>query len=81
MMRTSYNAVDWLDCSPMDEFQKDFFLYRQQEWDKYRSDHANIMQGDLADASYFDFISFADEFSSGLGFEGKDHQQRKQHNL
>ena len=59
MMRTSYNAVDWLDCSPMDEFQKDFFLYRQQEWDKYRSNHANIMQGDLADASYFDFISFA----------------------
>ena len=59
LMRTSYNAVDWLDVVPMDEFQKDFFTYRQDNWDSYRTQHSNIMQGDLADPTYFDYISFA----------------------
>jgi hypothetical protein len=45
LMRLSYAVVDDLDFVPMDEFQKDFFLFRQDEW-----------EGDLADPLYFDFI-------------------------
>lgn len=59
LMRNSYNAIDWLDFVAMDEFQKAFFLYRQDEWEDYKGQHPNIMQGDLADANYFDFISLA----------------------
>ena len=59
LMRNSYNSADDLDFVPMNEFQKQFFLFRQREWDDYRIEHSNIMQGDLGDASYFDFISFA----------------------
>jgi hypothetical protein len=29
LMRASYNALDDLDCVPMDQFQRDFFLIRQ----------------------------------------------------
>jgi hypothetical protein len=29
LMRSSYNALDDLDCVPMDQFQRDFFLIRQ----------------------------------------------------
>lgn len=59
LMRSSYNAVDELDFVAMDEFQKAFFLFRQSEWEDYKNRHSNLMQGDLADANYFDFISFA----------------------
>ena len=31
LMRSSYNALDELDCVPMDQFQRDFFLVRQGE--------------------------------------------------
>lgn len=58
LMRNSYNTVDDLDFVAMDEFQKDFFLFRQNEWDDYRGYHPNVMQGDLSDPVYFDFISF-----------------------
>lgn len=57
LMRTSYQVADELDFMPMDEFQKDFFLLRQREWDVYR-EQLPVTQGDLTDASYFDFISF-----------------------
>ena len=59
LMRSSYANVDLLDFIAMDEFQKSFFLFRQSEWETYRQDHPNVMQGDLADPVYFDFISFA----------------------
>eukprot|EP01041_Mallomonas_annulata_P011073 gene11073-23145_t len=59
LMRSSYNALDELDIAPMDDFQKTFFLFRQSEWEDYRDHHPNIIQGDLADSFYFDFISFA----------------------
>jgi hypothetical protein len=29
LMRASYNVLDELDCVPMDQFQRDFFLIRQ----------------------------------------------------
>lgn len=35
MMRSCYDAVDDLNFVPMDKFQKDFFLLRQNEWEKY----------------------------------------------
>ena len=35
------------------------FLFRQNEWDDYRQSHPYILQGDLSDSYYFDFISFA----------------------
>ena len=59
LMRSSYNALDEIDIIPMDEFQKRFFLFRQNEWDDYRQSHPYILQGDLSDSYYFDFISFA----------------------
>jgi hypothetical protein len=52
----SYSVVDDLDFVPMDEFQKDFFLFRQDEWEDYKGYHPTVMQGDLADPLYFDFI-------------------------
>lgn len=57
LMRTSYGVADELDFMPMDEFQKDQFLFRQREWDVYRT-QLTVMQGDLTDPAYFDFISF-----------------------
>lgn len=59
LMRSSYSIADDLDFVPMDEFQRSFFLYRQSEWEIYKDQHPRVMQGDLADPSYFDFISFA----------------------
>jgi hypothetical protein len=56
LMRLSYSVVDDLDFVPMDEFQKDFFLFRQDEWEDYKGYHPTVMQGDLADPLYFDFI-------------------------
>ena len=58
LMRTAYAVADELDYTPMDEFQKSFFLFRQNEWEDYKSYHPTIVQGDLADPLYFDFISF-----------------------
>jgi len=65
LMRSSYNATDELDFVAMDKFQKDFFLRRQNKWEDYRNDvkkatgGSSVMQGDLGDPFYFDFISFA----------------------
>lgn len=59
LMRNSYNTVDQLDFVAMDEFQRTFFLFRQNEWEDYKSYHSNLMQGDLSDPVYFDFISYA----------------------
>jgi hypothetical protein len=58
-MRSSYAMVDELDYTPMDQFQKEFFLLRQDEWQRYQREHPGIIQGDLKDPNYFDFISFA----------------------
>lgn len=59
LMRSSYNAVDELDFVAMDDFQKQFFLFRQSVWQDYLTQHPRIVQGDLSDPYYFDFISFS----------------------
>ena len=61
LMRSSYNAVDEIDIVPMQQFQKDFFLVRQAEYQYYANSlgPGAMQQGDLADPNYFDFISFA----------------------
>jgi len=61
LMRSSYNAIDDLDCVPMDQFQKDFFLIRQAEYLPYTNalGPGLVKQGQLDDPLYFDFISFA----------------------
>lgn len=38
---------------------KFYYFINDLEWEDYKNRHSNIMQGDLADANYFDFISFA----------------------
>ena len=58
LMRTSYSVADELDFMAMNEFQRDQFLFRQNEWDLYRSELPAVVQGDLTDPAYFDFISF-----------------------
>eukprot|EP00960_Hanusia_phi_P037126 752751-Hanusia_phi.AAC.2 len=62
LMRSCYNTVDDLDFYPMNQFQKDFFLLRQDEWEKYIKEN-DVQQGDLTNALYFDFISAA-QFAS-----------------
>ena len=64
LMRNSYNVVDALDFVAMDEFQKRFFLLRQDEWEPYQEKARKLVgrppaQGELTDPLYFDFISFA----------------------
>jgi hypothetical protein len=61
LMRSSYNALDDMDCVAMDQFQRDFFLIRLGEYEKYTKDlgAGMVQQGDLTDPYYFDFISFA----------------------
>eukprot|EP00979_Chaetoceros_neogracilis_P013493 scaffold3863_cov263-Chaetoceros_neogracile.AAC.5 len=61
LMRSSYNAIDEIDCVAMDQFQKDFFFIRQAEYLPYTDalGPGLIKQGDLSDPYYFDFISFA----------------------
>mmetsp|Transcript_33174 Transcript_33174/g.66927 ORF Transcript_33174/g.66927 Transcript_33174/m.66927 type:complete len:396 (-) Transcript_33174:38-1225(-) len=61
LMRSSYNALDELDCVAMDQFQRDFFLIRSAEYLPYIDTlgPGAVKQGDLQDPYYFDFISFA----------------------
>lgn len=61
LMRSSYNALDEMDCVAMDQFQRDFFLIRVSEYETYTQNlgAGMVTQGDLTDPYYFDFISFA----------------------
>ena len=59
LMRSSYNVLDELDVVAMNQFQRDFFLIRQAEYETYVSMVPGVKQGDLTDPYYFDFISFA----------------------
>ena len=61
LMRSSYNALDEMDCVAMDQFQRDFFLIRLAEYETYKQNLGDgmVQQGDLTDPNYFDFISFA----------------------
>lgn len=61
LMRSSYVALDQLDCIAMDQFQRDFFLIRQAEYLPYIEliGPGVVQQGMLTDPYYFDFISFA----------------------
>eukprot|EP00536_Pseudo-nitzschia_multiseries_P002539 jgi/Psemu1/294852/fgenesh1_pm.34_\ len=61
LMRSSYNALDEMDCVGMDQFQRDFFLIRSSEYETYTNNLGvgMVTQGDLTDPYYFDFISFA----------------------
>ena len=58
LMRSSYNALDELDCVGMDQFQRDFFLVRSSEYETYTKALGDglVKQGDLTDPYYFDFI-------------------------
>ncbi|KAJ1483972.1 hypothetical protein T484DRAFT_1798312 [Baffinella frigidus] len=42
----------------MNDFQKQFFLLRADEWEKYVAE-TDTKQGDLSNPLYFDFISSA----------------------
>ena len=61
LMRSSYNALDEMDCVAMDQFQRDFFLIRVSEYETYTNNlgAGMVKQGDLTDPYYFDFISLA----------------------
>ena len=39
LMRSCYDAVDDLNFVPMDQFQREFFLLRQNEWEKYLAEN------------------------------------------
>lgn len=59
LMRTGYLVTDTLDVIAMQDFQVKFFEIRQREWETFSQDNMPIVQGDLTDTKYFDFISFA----------------------
>ena len=59
LMRQSYAAVEKLKFVATDEFQKSFFLFRQNEWDWWKDHYPTLMQGELNDPLYFDHVSFA----------------------
>ena len=61
LMRSSYDALDAMDCVAMDQFQRDFFLIRVAEYQTYTKQLGDgmVKQGELTDPFYFDFISFA----------------------
>lgn len=59
LMRAGYSVTDDLDIIAMQDFQKKFFETRQVEWEIYLEKNKSVKQGSLTDASYFDFISFA----------------------
>ena len=61
LMRSSYEVMDELDCYPMDAYQREFFLFRQSEWEDYVNEYPplTVKQGELTMPAYFDFISFA----------------------
>lgn len=63
----------WLNYM-QDDFQRAFFLFRQSEWEGYKSLHPSVTQGDLADPAYFDFISFA-QYATISDFMKKPQQQ------
>jgi hypothetical protein len=54
LMRSSYSVLDDLDCVAMDQFQRDFFLIRQAEYEPYVQELGVgfVKQGDLADPYY-----------------------------
>lgn len=72
LMRSSYDALDQLDCVAMDQFQRDFFIFRQAEYETYQKElgpgmiyqgpnrkNPDIMCPCISDPYYFDFLSFA----------------------
>ena len=54
LMRSSYNVLDELDCVPMDQFQRDFFIIRQAEYELYVNQLGVgfVQQGDLTNPYY-----------------------------
>lgn len=54
LMRSSYNVLDELDCVGMDQFQRDFFIIRQAEYEPYVNQlgPGMVQQGDLTDPYY-----------------------------
>jgi len=95
LMRTSYEVADELDFVAMDEFQKRFYLFRQDEWLSYKDRVQRFMtQGDLANPDYFDYISFCQyavigdsmrsgrlEFIEKIGAEGEQRTVRRAEGL
>lgn len=65
LLRSSYEVVDELDATPMDGFQRDFWLERQGTQQAYNdmypgaSASAFSRQGDLTDPLWFDFVCAA----------------------
>ena len=61
LMRSSYQVADDLDFCAMDQFQKEFFIFRQSEYSDYVDSlqGSPMVQGELSDSKYLDFISFA----------------------
>ena len=59
LLASGYDTADALDFTPMQDFQKDFWLLRHSEWEPYTIQYSplRITQGDLADPNYFDFIA------------------------
>ncbi|GMI44593.1 hypothetical protein TrCOL_g6454 [Triparma columacea] len=61
-MRTSYAVLDEMDVVAMDQFQRDFFLFRSTYYEDYVNSLGGpgvVKQGDLTDPNYFDYVSFA----------------------
>ncbi|EFN55426.1 hypothetical protein CHLNCDRAFT_134590 [Chlorella variabilis] len=76
LLRSGYEACDDLDFVPMDEFQKRcvFWKLRQSEWEPYLLLHSplRILQGQLTDPLYCDFIISCQAFTASAAMrEGR----------
>ena len=61
LMRSAYEALDELDCFPLDKFQIAFWKFRESQLESYGLLISPLRPrtGDLTDPLYFDFISFS----------------------
>jgi hypothetical protein len=60
LMRSAYEAADSLDFIPMNQFQVDFWKFRQAQFEPYKLmvSPVDVPVGKISSPIYFDFIAY-----------------------
>ena len=59
LLRSAYTSLVGMGVISDAQFQRDFFLIRQNEWEGYKERlNSFVMQGDITSPDYFEFIVF-----------------------
>ena len=56
LTRTSYVETDQLDILPVNQLERDMYRLRTAAYEPYKQRVGSIMQGDLTDPKYFDYM-------------------------